>query len=615
MQKSTQRKLMGGGSMILRLIAVLAALACIFCSCRSSHDDDDDVYTITLDANGGKFTDTGEATMTMTDKNITLPSGSDVTREGYTFIGWAENKNATEADYTDSYKPTSDITLYAVWKEVPAGSYALTLNANGGTFTDGAKTKTVTVTAGEHYTLSTDEPTLVGHRLLGWAATSSAMEAAYTDTYTPKDNTTLYAVWEQIIITVTLDANGGTFTDGEKTKTVTVTVGEHYTLPTDEPTREGYKLLGWAATSSATEATYTTSYTPTADTTLYAVWEQIITVTLNANGGTFTGGAKTKTVTVTAGESIKLPTASDLTRDGYVFIGWAENENAEEAVYTESYEPTSDITLYAVWKEVPADSCVLTLNANGGTFPNGMQTKTETVHIGEVYTFPTDEPTRKGYKLLGWAEASDATEATYMTSYTPTDNTTLYAVWGVHTYTIAFDANGGHGTMSPISATYGEDVTLPKNAFTAPDGMVFGGWAREKNAAEREYGDGATVINLTEEYDATVTLYAVWLQGQALQIRITFVDGDEDVTVSYDTSKKIITITPPMTDDTYEYSWSITTHDNSSEPIISGTDATHTFTSDELKKLAAGIYELQVRCVPASGSAEYFTTYLLQIDN
>lgn len=261
------------------------------------------------------------------------------------------------------------------------------------------------------------------------------------------------------------------------------------------------------------------------------------------------------------------------------------------------------------------DVYTITLDANGGVFTDGEKTKTVTVRIGDSYTLPTDEPTLVEYRLLGWAATSSATEAAYRDTYTPTANTTLYAVWGVHTYTIAFDANGGSGTMSPISATYGEDVTLPKNAFTAPDGMVFGGWAREKNATEREYGDGATVKNLTEEYGATVTLYAVWLPAQPLQADVTFVYGDEDVTVSYDKSKKIITITPPTTDDTYEYSWSITPHDNSSEPIIRGTDATHTFTPDELKKLVAGIYELQVTCVTASGSAEYFTAYLLQIDN
>ena len=462
MQKSTQRKLMGGGSMILRLIAVLAALACVFCSCRSSHDDDDDddVYTITLDANGGKFTDTGETTMTMTGKNITLPSGSDVTREGYTFIGWAENKNAEEAKYTGNYEPTSGITLYAVWKEVPADSYVLTLDANGGTFTGGAKTKTVTVRIGERYTLSTDEPTRVGH-----------------------------------------------------------------------------KLLGWAATSSATEATYKDIYTPTANTTLYAVWEQSITVTLNANGGEFAGAALKQLITVKKGDACSL--------SKYV-------------------------------------------------------------------------PTRTGYTLLGWATTGTATaaEATYNSdNWKPANDVELYAVWRAHTYTIKFDANGGTGDMAPLAATYDKEVQLPANTFTAPssdDELKFVGWMSAKDSGKREYKDGDTVKNLTEKDKDTVTLYALWLPMQDVTIKVDFNTGD-DVELKCDGTT--ITITPPTTDDTYEYSWTITPHDNSSEPIIRGTGATHTFTPDELEKLAAGIYELQVRCVPASGSRNYFTTYRLQIDN
>lgn len=121
MQKSTQRKLMGGGSMILRLIAVLAALACVFCSCRSSHDDDDDddVYTITLDANGGVFTD-GEKTKTVTVRigdSYTLPTDEPIF-VGYRLLGWAATSSAEEVDCTETYTPTRDITLYAIWKLV-----------------------------------------------------------------------------------------------------------------------------------------------------------------------------------------------------------------------------------------------------------------------------------------------------------------------------------------------------------------------------------------------------------------------------------------------------------------------------------------------------------------
>jgi hypothetical protein len=33
-----------------------------------------------------------------------------------TFLGWATSPNATEPEYTEDFIPTSDMTLYAVWK-------------------------------------------------------------------------------------------------------------------------------------------------------------------------------------------------------------------------------------------------------------------------------------------------------------------------------------------------------------------------------------------------------------------------------------------------------------------------------------------------------------------
>lgn len=68
--------------------------------------------------------------------------------------------------------------------------------------------------------------------------------------------------------TVTYDANGGTTTKTSET-------GSSMNLPTTtECTRQGYYLLGWSTSSTATEATYQPGavYAPSADTTLYAVW-------------------------------------------------------------------------------------------------------------------------------------------------------------------------------------------------------------------------------------------------------------------------------------------------------------------------------------------------------
>lgn len=76
------------------------------------------------------------------------------------------------------------------------------------------------------------------------------------------------------------------------------------------------------------------------------------------------------------------------------------------------------------------------------------------------------------------------------------------------TYAIAFDANGGAGTMPAVAAVYGTSRALPANAFTRKD-CLFAGWALTPGGAVK-YKDAASVKNLTSVSGATVTLYAVW---------------------------------------------------------------------------------------------------------
>ena len=83
--------------------------------------------------------------------------------------------------------------------------------------------------------------------------------------------------------TITFNANGGNFEDSSTTYSEAVTVGTNYSLPT-APTKDGYSFLGWAESSSATEATWTAEeQTANKVTTWYAVWVQVYSVTVNIN--------------------------------------------------------------------------------------------------------------------------------------------------------------------------------------------------------------------------------------------------------------------------------------------------------------------------------------------
>ena len=80
-------------------------------------------YTLTYDANGGVLTGASSATKTTKNTSYTFKVTDAIpTRDGYTFLGWAKDKNATTAtfvansDYTMTSANTSE-TLYAVWQK------------------------------------------------------------------------------------------------------------------------------------------------------------------------------------------------------------------------------------------------------------------------------------------------------------------------------------------------------------------------------------------------------------------------------------------------------------------------------------------------------------------
>ena len=153
------------------------------------------------------------------------------------------------------------------------------------------------------------------------------------------------------------------------------------------------------------------------------------TVTLNANGGTINGSAKT-TFDVTVGtETTVAYNVSTYTpvRDNYVFVGWATSDDAEtgsKSTVTAGLMPT----LYAVWAE---NSYTVEFDANGGTG----SVKNKTVKCDENFNLPSGEFTRDGYLLEGWATSESATNAMYQpgqsVSKLATYGTTitLYAVW------------------------------------------------------------------------------------------------------------------------------------------------------------------------------------------
>jgi len=224
-------------------------------------------YTVTYDANGGNCGQSmGYATSA--SAAVTLPTPA---RSGYILAGWytAASGGTRVGGAGDTYTPNANITLYAQWGK----PCTVTYNANGGSCG----------TASQKYTgaaLTLPTPTRDGYWFVGWydAATGGKKIGDAGTTYNPAGEITLYAHWqEKIEYTVTYNANGGTCGTASATYQ-----GTALTLPT--PTRTGYKFLGWytAASGGTKVGDAGAGYTPSANITLYAQWEQIsYTITIS----------------------------------------------------------------------------------------------------------------------------------------------------------------------------------------------------------------------------------------------------------------------------------------------------------------------------------------------
>jgi uncharacterized repeat protein (TIGR02543 family) len=77
------------------------------------------VYTVTFNINSGSGT-TPSAQTASSGSTITLPSGSGLSRSGYTFGGWNTNASGTGTNYSagSSYTVTGSVTLYAKWNNL-----------------------------------------------------------------------------------------------------------------------------------------------------------------------------------------------------------------------------------------------------------------------------------------------------------------------------------------------------------------------------------------------------------------------------------------------------------------------------------------------------------------
>ena len=258
---------------------------------------------------------------------------------------------------------------------------------------------------------------------------------------------------------VTLDLGGGKLGNSSEDIQIIVKNGSTFTAPaSDGLTRPDGNTDSYFMWLDGNGNSYEPGGSVPADVTELTVqWTApTYAVTLNTNGGTIADG---KDVTgYTYGVGATLPT--DVTRTGYTFKGWYDNENLTGSPVTAiGGAETGNKEYWAKWE---INQYTITFDTNGGS-----KIAPIIQDYGTEITAPAD-PTRKGYTFKGWDKEIPETM--------PAENITVKAQWEINKYTITFDTNGG-SEIAPITQDYGTEITAPDNPTRK--GYTFKGWDKE----------------------------------------------------------------------------------------------------------------------------------------
>ena len=150
-------------------------------------------YDITFNANGGSFVYGG--TTTVQNFILGVPQQITVgapTRDGFTFVRWNDAIDGSGKDFTSSFSAYASCVLYAVWS---VKTYAITFNANGGSFVGGGTTTVQNFTHGASESITVGIPLRNDFTFVGWNDKKDGSGKNFTTTITATSGGVLYAIW------------------------------------------------------------------------------------------------------------------------------------------------------------------------------------------------------------------------------------------------------------------------------------------------------------------------------------------------------------------------------------------------------------------------------------
>ncbi|MBQ9033022.1 MAG: InlB B-repeat-containing protein, partial [Parasporobacterium sp.] len=321
-------------------------------------------YTVSYDLNTGDGSDPMVQYVNYGD----YAPQPDISRDGYTFLGWYLNGEPYYFDSTVS----SDLYLVAQWDKVAQNFTAyFYLNGIGEDYS-------VAVTEGD-YVPQPENPYADGYSFDGWFLDPDFTTPYYFDSPAESD-LSIYAKWTPVQYTVSYDLNTG---DGSAPTVQSVNYGDY--APQPDISRDGYTFLGWYLNGEP----YYFDSPVYSDLYLTAQWERILQ---NFTAYFYLNGVgEDYSVPVTEGDYVPQP--ENPYADGYSFDGWFLDPDFTTPYYFDS-PAGSDLSIYAKWTPV---QFTVSYDLNTG---DGSEPTVQTVNYGDYAQQP--DISREGYTFLGW---------------------------------------------------------------------------------------------------------------------------------------------------------------------------------------------------------------------
>lgn len=204
---------------------------------------------------------------------------------------------------------------------------------------------------------------------------------------------------------------------------------------------------------------------------------------------------------------VEVSMPDNLFENEKTFLGWQDENGVEyQAGAAFTAQMNEGQTFTAIYEPDPVTYGSVAYEANGGS---GVM-EAQSVVVGEAAKLNANAFVRPNYRFTGWNTSVDGSgtalndEGEVILSNEGT--ITLYAQWERIMANIAYEANGGTGSMEAQSVPINEAVNLNASTFTRPN-YRFIGWNTSADGTGTPLGDAGEV---TINGEGTVTLYAQW---------------------------------------------------------------------------------------------------------